>query len=68
MKTAKAASGEFEFKNSLADFLETASLIMAGEFSSLIGDGQPVLNVIRAAGMEYSAVACLILVSLASNG
>lgn len=36
---------------------------MAGEFSALIGDGQPVLNVIRAAGMEYSAIACLILVN-----
>lgn len=68
LKSAKAASHDFEFRASLADFLATASQIMASEFSALIGEGQPVLNVIRAAGMEYSAVACLILVSQASLG
>jgi len=46
--------------------LQTAVSMMEGEYTNLIGEGAPVINVIQAAGIaEYSPVVCLILVSLA---
>lgn len=40
--------------------------MMEGEYTNLIAEGAPVINVIQAAGIaEYSPAACLILISLA---
>lgn len=68
LKTAKLHRGENSFRQSLNGYLVTAVIIMAGEFSFLVGEGLPVLNVIEAAGLEYSALGCLCLLALASNG
>lgn len=67
IKTSVLHSREFSFKDSLQVYLATAVSLMAGEFASFIGDSQPVLAVVAQAGLEYSPLACLILLAMAAS-